>query len=165
MTAPTEFILDSKSQKTSSTAILTTFKTLRQHASYCCRISIADWSEEFKNLIRHGTDLRPWSLYSLSVENLGWKSVPGFAAIGDAAHLTIPNGEGVNLAMIDSLRLATKIVEHGSESLDQTVREYEADMFPRGIATIAKGKVMANVMFSADAQASLQLMASEITAE
>jgi 2-polyprenyl-6-methoxyphenol hydroxylase-like FAD-dependent oxidoreductase len=121
----------------------------------------ADWSEEFKDLIRNGTDLRAWPLYTLSTEDMGWESVPGFTIVGDAAHLTIPNGEGVNLAMTDSLKLAAKIAEHGTENLDQAVQEYEADMFPRGIATIAEGKALANVMFSEDPQAFLQLMTSE----
>ena len=118
----------------------------------------ADWSEEYKDLIRHATDFRAWPLYTLSTEDLSWKSVPGFTIVGDAAHLTIPNGEGVNLAMTDSLNLAAKIAEHGTENLDQAVQEYEADMFPRGIATIAEGKVMANVMFSEDPQVFFHLM-------
>lgn len=120
----------------------------------------ADWSEEYKDLIRHATNLRAWPLYTLSTEDIGWKSVPGFTILGDAAHLTIPNGEGVNLAMTDSLKLAAKIGEYGTENLDQAVQEYEADMFPRGIATIAEGKVMENIMFSGDPQAFLQLVAS-----
>jgi 2-polyprenyl-6-methoxyphenol hydroxylase-like FAD-dependent oxidoreductase len=120
----------------------------------------ADWSEEYKDLIRHATDLRAWPLYTLSTKDMGWTSVPGFTIVGDAAHLTIPNGEGVNLAMTDSLKLAAKIAEHGIENLDQAVQEYEADMFPRGIATITEGKVMANIMFSGDPQAFFQLMTS-----
>ena len=118
----------------------------------------ADWSEEYKDLIRHATDLRAWPLYSLSTEDMGWRSVPGFTIVGDAAHLTIPNGEGVNLAMTDSLKLASKIAEHGIQNINQAVQEYEADMFPRGVATITAGKVMENVLYSGDPQASLQLM-------
>lgn len=125
----------------------------------------ADWSEEYKDLIRHTTDLRAWPLYTLSAEDLGWKSVPGFTLVGDAAHLTIPNGEGVNLAMTDSLKLASKIAEHGIENVDLAVSEYEVDMFPRGSATIAEGKVMANVMFSEDPQAFLQFITSQGAAE
>ena len=120
----------------------------------------ADWSEEYKDLIRHAADFRAWPLYTLSTEDMGWKSVPGFTIVGDAAHLTIPNGEGVNLAMIDSLKLASKIAEHGTHNFDRAVQEYEADMFPRGVATIAEGKVMENVMYSEGPQASLQLMSS-----
>lgn len=79
---------------------------------------------------------------------MGWKSVPGFVVIGDAAHLTFPNGEGVNLAMTDSLKLAVKI-EH-TENIDQAIREFEEEMFPRGIATIEEGKRMAEVMIGDD---------------
>lgn len=120
----------------------------------------ADWSEEYKDLIRHATDLRDWPLYTLSTEDMGWKSVPGLTLVGDAAHLSIPNGEGVNLAMTDSFKLASKIAEHGTKNLDQAVQEYETDMFPRGIATITEGKVMGNGMFSEDPQAFIQLMTS-----
>jgi FAD binding domain-containing protein len=120
----------------------------------------ADWSEEYKDLIRHITDLRAWPLYTLSPEDMSWKSVPGFTIVGDAAHLTIPNGEGVNVAMTDSLKLASKIAEHGTQNLDRAVQEYEADMFPRGVATITQGKVMENALYSEDPQAALQLLIS-----
>ncbi|RYP89130.1 hypothetical protein DL769_000178 [Monosporascus sp. CRB-8-3] len=125
----------------------------------------ADWSEEYKNLIRHATDFRAWPLYTLSTEDMGWKSVPGLTLAGDAAHLAITNGEGVNLAMTDSLKLASKIAEHGTENLDRAVQEYEADMFPRGIATITDGKVIANMMYGEDPQAFLQVMSSYLAAE
>jgi 2-polyprenyl-6-methoxyphenol hydroxylase-like FAD-dependent oxidoreductase len=120
----------------------------------------ADWSDEYKDLIRHATDLRAWPLYTLSTEDISWKSVPGLTLAGDAAHVTIPNGEGVNLAMTDSLKLASKIVEHGTENLDQAVQEYEADMFPRGIASINAGKTMGDAMYSEGPQVFLQLMSS-----
>jgi len=125
----------------------------------------ADWSEEHKDLIRHATDLRAWPLYSLSTEDMGWKSVPGVTLVGDAAHLAFTNGEGVNLAMTDSLKLASKITEHSIENLDQAVQEYEADMFPHGIATITKGKAMAGVMFREDPQPFLQLLGLVTAAE
>jgi 2-polyprenyl-6-methoxyphenol hydroxylase-like FAD-dependent oxidoreductase len=91
---------------------------------------------------------------------MGWESVPGMTLVGDAAHLAITNGEGVNLAMVDSLKLASKIAEHGTENLDQAVREYEADMFPRGVATITDGEMMAKSMFCGDPQAFHQLLTS-----
>jgi 2-polyprenyl-6-methoxyphenol hydroxylase-like FAD-dependent oxidoreductase len=118
----------------------------------------ADWSEVYKDLIRHATDLRAWPLYTLSTEDLSWKPVPGFTIVGDAAHLTIP--EGVNLAMTDSLQSASKMAEHGTQNLNQAVQEYEADMVPRGVATITEGNVMAKVMYSEDPQAFLQIMSS-----
>lgn len=120
----------------------------------------ADWSEEYKNLIRHATDLRGWPLYTMSTEDMGWKSIPGVTLAGDAAHLAYPGGKGVNLAMTDSLKLASKIAEYGTDNLEKAVQEYEADMFPRGIATIAEGKAMTNVMYSEDPQEFLQLVSS-----
>jgi 2-polyprenyl-6-methoxyphenol hydroxylase-like FAD-dependent oxidoreductase len=120
----------------------------------------ADWSEENKDLIRHATDLRAWPLYTMSTEDMSWISVPGVTLAGDAAHLAYPGGEGVNLAMTDSLKLASKIVEYGTENLDKAVQEYERDMFPRGIAMINEGNAMANIMYSEDPQSFLQLMSS-----
>ncbi|KAK2843916.1 hypothetical protein FQN49_005945 [Arthroderma sp. PD_2] len=118
----------------------------------------ADWSEEHKKLIQHATHFRPWPLYSLSTEDLAWKSVPGFTIVGDAAHVTIPNGKGVNLAMTDALKLVAKITEHGSENLDRAVQEYEAEMFPRGIDMIEDGKEMADAIFSEGPEVTWKLM-------
>ncbi|KAK0702954.1 hypothetical protein B0T26DRAFT_729421 [Lasiosphaeria miniovina] len=118
----------------------------------------ADWSDEYQNLIRHATRFRAWPLYTLSVKDMGWKSVPGFTLAGDAAHLAIPNGEGVNLAMTDSLKLAFKIAEHGTDNLAQAVQEYEADMFPRAVGTISEGKAMLDIMYAEDPQSFLQLL-------
>jgi len=120
----------------------------------------SDWAEECKSLIRYATDFRAWPLYTLRAEDIDWKSVSSVTLLGDAAHLAITNGEGVNLAMQDALELANKIAEYGIENVDQAVREYETDMFPRGKETIDDGWTMANVMFSEDPQAFLQLMKS-----
>ncbi|KAE8442682.1 hypothetical protein EG329_002927 [Mollisiaceae sp. DMI_Dod_QoI] len=120
----------------------------------------ADWAEEYKDLIRYATDVHAWPLYTMVTEDMGWESVSGVTLAGDAAHLAYPGGKGVNLAMTDSLKLASKIAEHGIENLGQAVREYEADMFPRGVATIAEGTAMTNVMYSEDPQAFLQLVSS-----
>lgn len=62
--------------------------------------------------------------------------------------------------MTDSLKLASKIAEHGTENLDQVLQEYEADMFPRWIASITNGKANSKVMFDEDPQVFLQLMSS-----
>ena len=122
----------------------------------------AGWAEEYKDLIRHATDLRAWPLYTLSTADMGWKSVPGFTLAGDAAHLSITNGEGVNLAMTDASKLVSKIVEHGAEGgdFDLAVREYEAEMFERGVATIEEGLGMGEVMYGEDPQAFLQMLTS-----
>lgn len=125
----------------------------------------ADWSEEYKERIRHATDFRSWPLYYLSTEALNWKNVPGLTLAGDAAHLAVPNGEGVNCAMTDSLKLSAKIAEHGMENLDQAVQEYEADMFPRGLDSINQGIQMVGVMYREDDQPFLQLLNSWMNPE
>lgn len=119
-----------------------------------------DWSEEYKDIVQHATDLRAWPLYTMSTENMGWTSVPGVTLAGDAAHLAYPGGSGVNLAMTDALELACKIAEYGTGNLHQAVQEYEADMFPRGTATIVEGNAMTKVMYSEDPQAFLQFIGS-----
>ncbi|RDW57350.1 hypothetical protein BP5796_12800 [Coleophoma crateriformis] len=111
-----------------------------------------DWAEGLKDFIRHGEDFHSWPLYSLPTESLEWKAVPGFTLAGDAAHLSVPNGEGVNMAMTDALMLANKIAEHGlAEGLDGAVQEYEQEMFPRGMSTIEDGLQMHKAMLSEDA--------------
>lgn len=121
----------------------------------------ADWSEEYKEMIRHATDFHAWPLYTLSTEDMKWKSVPGVTVAGDAAHLGYPGGSGVNLAMTDAMKLTAKIVDNGLDGLDQAVNEYEAEMFPRGIKAIAQGDVMTDVMYSEDPQAFLKVISGE----
>lgn len=120
----------------------------------------AGWSEDYKELIQHATDFRPWTLYSISTADMIWDSVPGVTLVGDAAHLAVPNGEGVNVAMEDALKLASKIAEHGIENLNQAVREYEADMFPRGVASITAGEKMVGAMFSGGPQGVVEMFNS-----
>ncbi|KAJ0107618.1 hypothetical protein J7T55_007809 [Diaporthe amygdali] len=119
-----------------------------------------DWSEDHKELVQHATDFRPWPLYTLSTEDMGWKSVGGITLAGDAAHLAITNGEGVNLALTDAVKLASSIAEHGLDNLSQAIQSYEEELSIRGTDTINKGKALAEVMFSDGPQALIDLMNS-----
>lgn len=120
----------------------------------------ADWSEDQKELIRHSTDFRPWPLYTLSTDDMGWISVSGITLAGDAAHLALPNGEGVNQGMTDALELVTSIAKHGLEQINQAVREYESSMNIRAKDHITQGLEMAKVMFSDDPQPFVELLKS-----
>lgn len=120
----------------------------------------ADWSDEHKDLVRYSTGFQAWPLYTLTTEDMDWKTVPGVTVAGDAAHLAYPGGEGVNLAMADALKLASSIAEHGVENMNEAVREYETDMFPRVIAAIGESEAMSSVMYSEDPQAFIQLICS-----
>jgi hypothetical protein len=93
-----------------------------------------------------------------------WKRSPGVAIMGDAAHAATPNGEGVNQAMYDALRLFESISaeigdeEDGefdeladAEALERAITTYEAEMLPRGRDHIEDGMNMGNMFFGENA--------------
>lgn len=106
----------------------------------------SDWAEELKDYIRQSNNFRSWPLYQLPAESLNWAPVPGITLAGDAAHLSVPNGEGVNLAMKDALELVSKLEQYGVEGVDIAVKEYEKDMFIRGKDHIKDGESMERLM-------------------
>ncbi|KAK3094236.1 hypothetical protein LTR53_019553, partial [Teratosphaeriaceae sp. CCFEE 6253] len=81
----------------------------------------------------------------------------GVTLIGDAAHLNIPDGEGVNRALVDGMELARQIVGHGLGDLDAAVREYEAQMLPRTKAEIEQGTGTVELLWKEDAPRSFVL--------
>ncbi|KAL7910576.1 hypothetical protein GGI35DRAFT_449117 [Trichoderma velutinum] len=105
-----------------------------------------NWANELKDLIRYSKDFRSWPLYYMAPETVNWDSVPGLTLVGDAAHVAVPNGEGVNCAMADALSLATKIATYGMDALNRAVTEYEEDMFRRGVEHIKDGLQMATLI-------------------
>ncbi|KAF8708408.1 FAD binding domain, partial [Rhizoctonia solani] len=104
-----------------------------------------DWKPVIQDFLiladENHTEFRP--LYMHPVEET-WEHFPGLTLVGDAAHLMTPYaGEGVNIAMRDSLELAKKIIEGvNSGDLDRALREYEADMFERALDS--KGRTNKN---------------------
>lgn len=118
----------------------------------------ANWSPKLKRFIADAeAPFRPWSLYSMPLNGARWSHVPGVTLMGDAAHLTTPNGEGVNIAMYDALCLAERIADHcrdgdlSEENLDKAVSAYEEDMFPRARDHIEDGNHMLSMFFAEDA--------------
>jgi 2-polyprenyl-6-methoxyphenol hydroxylase-like FAD-dependent oxidoreductase len=101
-----------------------------------------DWSTELKAIIAAASGyvehyVRPKPLYMLPIGPT-WTSKPGVTLLGDAAHLMTPfAGEGVNVAMLDALELAERIIEaHKTAPMnglawEQVTQTYEKDMFPR----------------------------------
>ncbi|KAJ3145306.1 hypothetical protein HDU89_007163 [Geranomyces variabilis] len=87
------------------------------------------WHESLTRLITSaepGFITRP--LYELPHDALTWKHVPNVTLVGDAAHLMLPSGEGVNLAMLDAMELAIAIAESPTD-LDAAARKYEVSIF------------------------------------
>ncbi|KAF2830984.1 FAD/NAD(P)-binding domain-containing protein [Ophiobolus disseminans] len=78
-------------------------------------------------------ELMPRALWELPV-GFTWAHRSGVTLIGDAAHLMTPfAGVGVNVGMTDALVLGREIVAavRGAKELDDAIKEYEKEMFPR----------------------------------
>jgi 2-polyprenyl-6-methoxyphenol hydroxylase-like FAD-dependent oxidoreductase len=94
------------------------------------------WAPELRALIIDGDTapvLRPH--YTLPAEHR-WDRVPGVTLVGDAAHLTAPNGEGANLAMLDGAELGKALAAH-PDDVEAALAEYEQAMFVRTQETAA----------------------------
>jgi 2-polyprenyl-6-methoxyphenol hydroxylase-like FAD-dependent oxidoreductase len=95
-----------------------------------------DWMPKQRQFIKVATQFRPWPLYELPVGEF-WEHKKGFTLIGDASSLMTPfAGEGVNKAMKDSLELALQLEQalgenKTGETVDDAVKKYEENMFPR----------------------------------
>ncbi|MQY22054.1 FAD-dependent oxidoreductase [Nocardia macrotermitis] len=88
------------------------------------------WAPELTALITD-TDtapvLRP--LFALPIGHR-WARVPRVTLLGDAAHLSPPNGEGANLALLDAADLAHALVRH-PDNPEAALTEYEQILFAR----------------------------------
>jgi len=95
------------------------------------------WSPELLDFIRNCDDaFYAWRIYSLPIGHR-WTPKSGFTLLGDAGHLLTPfSGEGVNVAMLDGLKLAMALVEAwrttpSVESLRHAIPAFEEAMVER----------------------------------
>ena len=129
----------------------------------------ATWGERTKDLLATACDVEttdnPGSnvnikpLYMLPIGH-SWEHRPGATVVGDAAHLMAPwAGEGVNLAMWDSLDLSQVIAEACSGAVDAagfqsalkpSMRVFEAAMAQRAKVRAEETWQNCGVMFSDD---------------
>jgi 2-polyprenyl-6-methoxyphenol hydroxylase-like FAD-dependent oxidoreductase len=112
------------------------------------------WAPELTALITDG-DTAP-VLRPLNVLPIGhrWDRVAGVTLIGDAAHLSPPNGEGANLAMYDGAELAKAIAAH-PEDVEAALSEYEQALFPRGTEAATEAARDFELCFGDDSPRSL----------
>lgn len=111
--------------------------------------------EDTKTIIRAiDTPFHPWPLYYIPPEKLNWNPKSDVTLIGDAAHVTTPFiGEGVNLAMTDSIILVRKLKEFGISQ--KAIGEYEKDMFVRASDVIERSVRSGELYFDWNAPRSL----------
>lgn len=72
--------------------------------------------------------LRP--LHSVPVDQ-NWEAHANITLIGDAAHIMLPSGEGVNAAMLDALELSKYLTSNDFPDLQNAMAAYENDMRTR----------------------------------
>jgi 2-polyprenyl-6-methoxyphenol hydroxylase-like FAD-dependent oxidoreductase len=114
----------------------------------------AGWAAPLIALITGGDDApvcRP--LHALPAEHR-WQRRAGVTLLGDAAHLSAPNGEGANLAMYDGAELAKAIAAHPG-ALETALAHYEEAMFARSAKVAREGEGFYALLNSEDAAASL----------
>ncbi|OQR62861.1 FAD-dependent oxidoreductase [Streptomyces maremycinicus] len=104
------------------------------------------WAPELTALITEADTapvLRP--LHALPVGHR-WDRVPGVTLLGDAAHLSVPNGEGANLAMYDGAELGQALAAHPDDA-ETALAVYERAMFPRSAEAATDGTRLHELMF------------------
>lgn len=105
-------------------------------------------------------EIRPMYTLYPTVEGESWEPQPGVTVLGDAAHLMPPNGEGVNMAMLDALELSEAIagaysatpdvVEPIRIAIDPLIETYEANMFKRAKQSARETKELLEMMYGSD---------------
>ena len=81
-----------------------------------------------------------------------WNRVPGVTLIGDAAHATVPGGDGANLAMLDGAELGAAIADH-PDDVEAALADHENRMFPRSHEAAEDARRTVEFIFGANAPA------------
>ncbi|MGW4098549.1 FAD-dependent oxidoreductase [Mycobacterium sp. NPDC004974] len=91
------------------------------------------WSPKLTALIVEGDGLPVLrKIYQLP-DHHRWNRTLGVTLVGDAAHATVPGGDGANLAMLDGAELGEALAAHPKET-EVALGRYEQIMFPRSEA-------------------------------
>ncbi|KAK2624391.1 hypothetical protein QTJ16_006341 [Diplocarpon rosae] len=113
-------------------------------------------SESIKDIIRAiDSPFHAWPLHYMPPGSLNWEASPDVTLIGDAAHVTTPFiGEGVNIAMLDSVVLMRALKSFGITQ--EAIHEYQKEMFPRARDVIERSVSSGRLFFDWNAPASVK---------
>lgn len=125
-----------------------------------------------------------WPLYYLAAETFAadadaktWTRAPGVTLLGDAAHVALPNGEGVNLAMLDALRLyqclSAELAKDGEafdaktdvEAIERAIVAYETEMRKSAAEHVADGFMINDMMYKVDGAQRMTAFFKQFTPE
>ncbi|MFD5189704.1 FAD-dependent oxidoreductase [Streptomyces sp. NPDC058357] len=113
-----------------------------------------DWAPELTALITESDTVPVLRPHFALPTGHRWDRVPGVTLLGDAAHLSVSNGEGANLAMYDGAELGKAIAAH-PDDVERALTVYEQAMFPRSTEAAADGMQLNELLFGDDAPHSL----------
>lgn len=118
------------------------------------------WAPELVALIT-ASDIAPIlrPFHALPVDHR-WKRVPGVTLLGDAAHVTAPNGEGANLAMYDGAAPGTALAAH-PDDFEIALSAYEQAMFARSMSSANEGAEFYKILQGDDPALKLLAMFSQ----
>jgi 2-polyprenyl-6-methoxyphenol hydroxylase-like FAD-dependent oxidoreductase len=110
----------------------------------------AGWAPELTALLTDG-DQAPVrrSIYQLPDAHR-WARVPGVTLLGDAAHVTVPGGEGGNTAMLDGADLGLAIAAHPGD-VEAALAAFEEVMFRRSAAEATAARETMEMIFGSGA--------------
>ncbi|KAI1423170.1 monooxygenase [Xylaria sp. FL1777] len=127
----------------------------------------ADWAPHLRAYIQNAEGpWRVWPLYTLDAAAFApdapWTRAPGVTLLGDAAHVALPNGEGVNAAMLDALKLSEALAaelsggakngddDDDAAAVERAIVAYETEMRVRAREHVEDGVMMNDTMYKAD---------------
>ncbi|WP_433559220.1 FAD-dependent oxidoreductase [Pseudonocardia xinjiangensis] len=116
-----------------------------------------EWAPELLKLITNGETApvgRP--IWGLPLGHT-WDRVPGVMLVGDAAHLTPPDGDGANWALYDGAQLANLIVENPAD-IETAFTTFAEQMLPRSAASSVEGYQSFEQTFGYNAPTNLRNM-------
>lgn len=120
------------------------------------------WAPELLELVTSGETMpvaRP--IWGLPLGHT-WDRVPGVMLIGDAAHLTPPDGDGANWALYDGAQLG-KAIAASPGDIESALSVFAAEMLPRSATSSREGYQSFEQTFGYNAPDNLRKMMDHVT--